>query len=156
MAQGSSRRANAARSRGLIGCNISEGDMKAHTRAGLRECHTCKKLKPISEFRKNPTSNYYPRDCLQCNREYRASHKPPPPTRPKPLQCEICKSSDRISNDHGYLSAGKWVPRSKHPQGTKTFRGWVCKRCNDIIGRAEDSPELLEAVAAYLTKQPVS
>src|SRR6516225_12073958 len=101
MAQGSSRRANAARSRGLIGCNISEGDMKAHTRAGLRECHTCKKLKPISEFRKNPTSNYYPRDCLQCNREYRASHKPPPPTRPKPLQCEICKSSDRISNDHG-------------------------------------------------------
>jgi len=131
--------------------------MQAHTPAGLRECHTCKKLKPISDFRQSPTARYYPRDCLQCNREYRRLHKPPPPTTPKPSQCEICNSPDRISNDHGYLLPdGKWAPRSNHAQGIKKFRGWTCKRCNDIIGRAEDSPELLEALAKYLTKRAVS
>ena len=119
-----------------------------------KQCYICEEVKPISEFKRNPNSNYSPRYCLECNKEYRKLHKPPRSTRPKPLQCEICGSSDTISNDHGYLQRdGTWLPRSKHYLGTKVFRGWPCKKCDDIIGRAEDSPELLEALAKYLRKR---
>ena len=139
----------------LLGGCLVKGTYMTVKSLDCRECYTCKKLKPISEFRRKSTSNI-PRDCLECNRNYRKFHKPPPPTTPKPSQCEICGSPDTISNDHGYLLPnGKWAPRRNHALGNKRFRGWLCKRCNDIIGRAEDSHEYLEDIVKYLTKRVV-
>lgn len=57
--------------------------------------------------------------------------------RPKPDACEICGELNiRIVFDHCHL------------QGH--FRGWICDRCNRVLGTVQDSPALLRALARYL------
>lgn len=65
--------------------------------------------------------------------------------RPRPDICDICaKPQPRIVFDHS------------HQHGH--FRGWLCDRCNTILGWAEDDAQLLLAMVAYLrrTKENVS
>jgi uncharacterized ferredoxin-like protein len=62
--------------------------------------------------------------------------------RPKPLRCEICtEEAKKIVFDHSHLS--------------NKFRGWLCNRCNVIIGQAGDNPILLEKLAVYLRTHDV-
>ena len=67
--------------------------------------------------------------------------------RPKPKQCETC---------------GDFVDKTKtisftsicfdHDHKTGKFRGWICRRCNTILGYVKDNPELLRSLANYLEK----
>lgn len=56
--------------------------------------------------------------------------------RPRPNTCEVCSSPDNIMFDHSHAS-GK-------------FRGWLCRRCNWVLGHVSDDPTLLEKLAVYL------
>ena len=57
--------------------------------------------------------------------------------RPKPEVCEICDELNiRIVFDHS------------HARGH--FRGWICDRCNRVLGLVKDSPGLLLKLADYL------
>ena len=56
--------------------------------------------------------------------------------RKKPGVCEICKYPGIICFDHNHK--------------TGKFRGWICKRCNLIIGMAQDDRELLLKLIEYL------
>lgn len=59
--------------------------------------------------------------------------------RPKPDICDIC--AEKIGNivyDHC------------HKKGH--FRGFLCDRCNMVLGIVEDNPRLLTAMAAYLQR----
>jgi hypothetical protein len=58
--------------------------------------------------------------------------------RVKPLECEVCGSTDRICFDHCHAS--------------NKFRGWICFWCNLSIGYAKDSPVLLRKLATYVKK----
>lgn len=59
--------------------------------------------------------------------------------RPKPEQCEICGAIDcRICFDHNHL--------------TGEFRGWVCTRCNIIMGLSKDNIDILMEIIKYLKK----
>ena len=59
--------------------------------------------------------------------------------RPKPDLCEICgEFHSRIVFDHCH--------RQKH------FRGWICDRCNKVLGLAKDSQQLLQLLSSYLGK----
>lgn len=62
--------------------------------------------------------------------------------RPIPSICDICHQPDidgkRLAFDHC------------HAHGH--FRGRLCARCNWILGRVEDSPALLRAMADYLER----
>lgn len=70
--------------------------------------------------------------------------------RPKPEVCDICgnrpsgkRNSERsLHYDHC------------HERGH--FRGWLCARCNLLIGRAGDDPELLMKMAAYLKRARIN
>lgn len=57
---------------------------------------------------------------------------------PRPGVCEICGEAGKICLDHC------------HAKGH--FRGWLCNRCNLILGHAKDDPELLRKLAAYLER----
>jgi hypothetical protein len=57
-------------------------------------------------------------------------------TRPKTEFCELCGSSKKICFDHDHK--------------TNKFRGWLCGRCNMVLGSVEDNIELLEAMINYL------
>jgi hypothetical protein len=59
--------------------------------------------------------------------------------RPKPDKCEICGSDTNLCFDHCHVS-GK-------------FRGWICSRCNKVLGFVEDDPEILYSLAEYLREQ---
>lgn len=60
--------------------------------------------------------------------------------RPRPEECEICGSDavGVICFDHCHVS--------------QQFRGWLCGRCNRVLGLVKDSPALLEQLRQYLNK----
>ena len=59
--------------------------------------------------------------------------------RKKPQECEICGAIGKICFDHDH--------------DTSEFRGWICARCNLILGQVKDNSELLIALVKYLIKQ---
>ena len=56
----------------------------------------------------------------------------------RPDTCQICGGTERISLDHCHVQ--------------DAFRGWLCIRCNTILGLAKDSSELLESLVEYLQR----
>ncbi len=59
--------------------------------------------------------------------------------RAKPSKCEVCKEFHiRIVWDHCHAS-GK-------------FRGWICDRCNRVLGLVYDNQATLKKLARYLDK----
>lgn len=62
---------------------------------------------------------------------------------PKPEQCEICGT---FGNE---LKRGLYCD---HDHKTGKTRGWICLRCNTILGMAKDNTETLLACIEYLKK----
>lgn len=56
--------------------------------------------------------------------------------RNRPEQCEVCGAIGRICFDHNHK--------------TGEFRGWICLRCNSVLGFVKDNGELLIALNNYL------
>ena len=57
---------------------------------------------------------------------------------PKLSLCQICGSSEKICFDHDHE--------------TGEFRGWICARCNLVLGHVKDNADLLESLAKYIKK----
>lgn len=57
--------------------------------------------------------------------------------RKKPEQCEICHSNIKIDFDH-------------HHECNK-FRGWICRRCNLVLGMVKDNASLLNKLSKYVS-----
>jgi hypothetical protein len=55
----------------------------------------------------------------------------------RPDICDICGETDKAI-------------RFDHCHYTGKFRGWICTRCNCMLGYAKDSTELLRKMADYL------
>lgn len=61
--------------------------------------------------------------------------------------CAICNQPETTSNQHGP------VPLSiDHDHKTGKVRGLLCARCNHLLGRAQDSIEILNSAIKYLEK----
>lgn len=56
--------------------------------------------------------------------------------RPRPEMCELCREISKTVFDHS------------HSKGH--FRGWICDRCNRVLGSVNDSIELLAKMITYL------
>jgi len=56
--------------------------------------------------------------------------------RPRSPFCEICCTEGKVVFDHCHASG--------------MFRGWICDRCNKVLGHVKDSPSLLRVLASYL------
>ena len=54
----------------------------------------------------------------------------------KPSMCDVCNGGKRIALDHCH--------------NTGKFRGWLCFRCNAILGQVQDDVILLEKLIIYL------
>lgn len=59
-------------------------------------------------------------------------------TRPKPEQCEVCDSKEKICLDYNHK--------------TGIFRGWICHKCNVSLGMANDDINILKKLVKYLKK----
>jgi len=58
--------------------------------------------------------------------------------RPRALICELCSAEELTVFDHCHLC--------------DMFRGWICDRCNKMLGLCKDSSDLLRKMANYLEK----
>lgn len=58
--------------------------------------------------------------------------------RPRSSECELCGEKGKIVFDHCHASGA--------------FRGWLCDRCNKVLGLVHDSPSLLARMIDYLTR----
>jgi hypothetical protein len=60
--------------------------------------------------------------------------------RPRPELCETCGRKPEpnfpLCFDHCHILL--------------RFRGWICRKCNWILGLVEDDPKILDALAVYL------
>lgn len=63
--------------------------------------------------------------------------------RPKPDNCEIC-GIPGIELKKGLCY--------EHNHKTGEFRGWVCGRCNTVMGMVDDNQETLLLIVKYLKK----
>jgi hypothetical protein len=59
--------------------------------------------------------------------------------RPRPSRCDLCHEERRIVYDHSH--------------NTGRFRGWLCDRCNKVLGLVRDDVGLLGAMVAYLGRR---
>lgn len=69
-------------------------------------------------------------------RQYRELLRVAVAGRPKPDCCDVCSGKGRISFDHCHT--------------TGRFRGWLCERCNLVLGMVKDDARLLRHLSAYL------
>src|SRR3990167_3840096 len=58
--------------------------------------------------------------------------------RPRADKCDICDKNEMTVFDHCHVS--------------DKFRGWICDRCNKMLGLVKDCPVLLKKLAEYLEK----
>mgnify|MGYP001160657817 CR=1 FL=1 len=58
--------------------------------------------------------------------------------RPRPHNCEICGQEGVIVFDHDH--------------NTGKFRGWICERCNTVLGKVKDDIGTLNDLIKYLKK----
>ena len=66
--------------------------------------------------------------------------------RPRPVNCEVCGEPPRAKR------GGSAVLCYDHDHVTGRFRGWLCFLCNAALGNARDNIEVLERLAAYLSR----
>ena len=62
--------------------------------------------------------------------------------RERPEICEGCGDKGRICYDHDHK--------------TGEFRGWICHKCNLILGLSNDNPKILKSLIKYLNKNGIS
>lgn len=66
--------------------------------------------------------------------------------RPRPEVCELCgEKPKKTDKRHGI--------HFDHSHATGKFRGWLCYRCNHVLGQVADKADLLRKLAAYLDAQ---
>lgn len=63
--------------------------------------------------------------------------------RPRPEICDICGGKNTRRND---------IIAFDHCHKHGHFRGWLCDRCNVVLGATEDRPALLRDMADYLER----
>ncbi len=65
--------------------------------------------------------------------------------RPRPEICELCSERSKQSYSNVYTVFD-------HNHKTGKFRGWICDRCNKVLGLVYDDKILLEKMIVYLKK----
>lgn len=61
--------------------------------------------------------------------------------RVRPTICELCEESAKTVFDHDHA--------------TGKFRGWICDRCNRVLGSVKDSIPLLEKMSNYIKTEGI-
>ena len=109
----------------------------------LKRCPKCKQDKPETDFlSKNGTKYGY---CRPCMGTYQKVYQQRVQDKTRPKACDICAVIFTTTNK----------PHWDHDHLTGAFRGWLCMKCNIMLGNARDSVEILEKAIEYLITKSV-
>ena len=111
----------------------------------MKQCNKCGILKLLSEFRKDKQGRgknskvYYRPECKKCEAKLRKQLKQAKlEATPKPNKCECCGAIADLIVDHDHV--------------TGKFRGWICRKCNQGIGKLGDDIEGVKKAMEYLCR----
>jgi len=111
-----------------------------------KKCKKCKFDKPIESFRicrlyKGMEQGSYRRsECIDCEKKSSDQLRKIKHTVPeKPKKCDCCQEITE-----------NFVPDHNHETGN--FRGWLCRNCNQGIGKLGDNLEGLLRAVSYIVK----
>lgn len=129
----------------------------------MKKCSKCKTEKPLADFYKHKSLEHGVQAmCKECSsqyrkawhakktkelghwpykykqREYNLRHHYGLKPEDVPDRCQVCTSDLRVCVDHDH--------------NTGKVRGFLCDRCNVVLGRVKDDPKLLRQLAEYLEK----
>ena len=115
-----------------------------------RLCNKCNKWLSKEKFSTSSGAKYLRRECNSCNRELqkvrdrlREQHGMPGLN----YSCPICLNNEKEVDGLGG-NAGPGV--LDHCHETKSFRGWLCHKCNRALGAFNDNKEYLKRAIEYL------
>jgi hypothetical protein len=120
-----------------------------------KRCNRCKEVKLLSDFGNDSGGKKLRSDCRACDSilaKERSEIRKTAPSIPDNHVCPICEQTEEQLNENINPTLRKkgrpWVMDHNHE--LKTFRGWLCRKCNLGCGNFKDNPELLEKAAKYL------
>ena len=124
-----------------------------------RKCRVCGKELPDSAFRLTrlfkgrDEGAYYRSECSKCeDRANRQKSKARENAPPKPERCECCGKKNIVSLAIGEKRCSKNELLVDHCNETGKCRGWICRNCNQGIGKLGDNIEGIKRALEYLKK----
>ena len=132
--------------------NAIQSQLGLEQQPETRCCNRCGKVLPITSFGWNRygSQRFRRKICIQCRKHSDSTKKDaikkkgytkPPVGTP----CACCE----IPMTHGTTMTGMCFD---HDTTTSEFRGWICKKCNTVIGFLGDNIEGIEKLIKYLEK----
>jgi hypothetical protein len=123
----------------------------------LKSCNKCKIEKTLDQFGNDSGGKKKRSWCRVCdsnmNKERNEIKKTAPPI-PSNHVCPVCTKTETQLNESINPTRRKkgrpWV--MDHDHDSKTFRGWLCRKCNLGLGNFADDYELVLKAAGYLKK----
>jgi hypothetical protein len=114
-----------------------------------KACIYCHIEKPLSEFYKSHIRfDKLDGRCKTCHNSRMKLVKEMRKTAPPPPEfCECCGGRN-VDVNHKQISLS-----CDHDPVTNTFRGWLCKKCNNSIGCLGDNLEGVMKAVQYLSKE---
>jgi len=122
-----------------------------------KRCNSCKRFLPSYEFSTGSGSKYLRHDCKTCEKIHNDTIKrlkKTAPAVPKNHCCPVCGRNEEALIRETSTKQGIW--NFDHDHKTKTFRGWLCQKCNLGLGNMNDDIKILEAAIRYLTNNKES
>jgi len=125
----------------------------------MKTCRVCQQEKDESEFRLTrlfkgrDEGAYYRTECNKCednaSRQRNVARRNAPNM---PDKCDCCGKSDTNSTvaENNRCSKTKLLVDHDHVSGE--FRGWICRNCNQGIGKLGDNVDGLVKAINYLMK----
>ena len=115
-----------------------------------KECVKCNKYKPLSSFGPASGGNYLRSECKKClNKANKVINKlkAKHPAPEEGYKCPICAKGKEELSHYGQRKT-PWV--MDHCHDTEEFRGYVCNKCNVLLGASLNSIENLQRAIKYL------
>ena len=119
-----------------------------------KKCNCCKEILPLSSFGNDSGGNKLRSWCKECDRKSARELKRIRDSVPKPDSdhtCPICgKGEEEILDEvhHQNRKVSPWV--CDHDHDSKSFRGWLCRKCNLGLGNFDDNIDHLISAIKYL------
>lgn len=122
-----------------------------------KSCNKCKCIKLLDEFGNDSGGKKKRSWCKNCDRQInkeRAEIKKTAPPIPDNHICPVCELDEaKLSESLNPTIRTKYRPWvMDHDHQEKTFRGWICRKCNLGLGNFNDDMELLSKATEYLRK----
>jgi hypothetical protein len=124
--------------------------------AGMsKTCNRCKINKPLSLFGNDSGGKKLRSWCKECDSivaKERKLIRENAPAIPDNHICPVCGKNESQLNETQQPTMRKrgspWV--CDHDHDAKTFRGWICRKCNLGLGNFSDDYDLVLKAAKYL------